>query len=400
MSMRAFRHLRRVGAVAFLVAPCVDAGASAQTSGPIDPRATRETRNLFENVRALAQTRVMFGHQDDLAYGHDWIGEEGRSDVRDVSGSYPAVHGWDVSKLEQGASHNIDSVSFANMRRWIVDVYRRGGVNTVSWHLDNPATGGNAWDTTAAVASILPGGVHHAEYRTALDRLAAFFQSLRVTAGRQGELVPIVFRPFHEMNGAWFWWGARHATADDYRRLWRYTVEYLRDTKGVHNLLYAYSPNVGGPRGYDNYLDFFPGDAYVDVLGLDEYFWPPTSDQADPVSALNGHLAWMVKEAESRGKIAALTETGYETIPDSLWWTRQLLPAITRGTDARRIAWVLVWRNGNRARMRRDHFYAPFRGQASAPDFLRFRHDSLILFESDLPPLYRERGAGVRRGHP
>ncbi len=58
---------------------------------PVDPRATPETRALFVNLRRLAGKAVLFGHQDDLAYGVQWFGEPGRSDVKETAGSYPAV---------------------------------------------------------------------------------------------------------------------------------------------------------------------------------------------------------------------------------------------------------------------------------------------------------------------
>ena len=85
-------------------------GAPGLNAGPIDPQATAETRALFHNLRSLARRHVLFGHQDDLAYGYDWVAEPGRSDVRESSGSYPAVYGWEVSGLETSSPKNIDGV--------------------------------------------------------------------------------------------------------------------------------------------------------------------------------------------------------------------------------------------------------------------------------------------------
>src|SRR5215208_4451585 len=82
--------------------------AHAEAAGPIDGRATAETRALYFNLRRLAREHVLFGHQDDLAYGYDWVAEPGRSDVLESSGSYPAVYGWEVSGLETSSSRNID----------------------------------------------------------------------------------------------------------------------------------------------------------------------------------------------------------------------------------------------------------------------------------------------------
>ena len=125
----------------------------------IDKKATKKTKALYSNLQNISNTGVLFGHQDDLAYGIGWADEVGRSDVKTVSGSYPALYGWDVSKL--GAELDIDGVNFENMKSWIKEVYKRGGVNTISWHMDNPATGGDSWDKTPAVFTILPGGEKH-----------------------------------------------------------------------------------------------------------------------------------------------------------------------------------------------------------------------------------------------
>jgi mannan endo-1,4-beta-mannosidase len=357
-------------------------GAASAGAQPVDAHATAETRALFANMRRLAGRQIMFGHQEDLAYGHDWAGEPGRSDVKAVTGAYPALYGWEFGGAD-----------LARLREWIVEGYERGGVITLSWHMPNPVTGGNAWDTAGrALPALLPGGASHATYVAWLDRFADFATSLRAPSPDGGSvLVPVIFRPFHEMSGGWFWWGATHASAADYQRLWRFTVEYLRDRRGVHNVLYAYSPDKVYDYGASHYLDWYPGDAYVDVLGVDQYWWPPSATWApkDQVRALVESLHVVAGEADRRGKIAALTETGYETVPDSTWWTDKLLAALDADALTRRTAYVLVWRNANRAREGREHFYAPYPGQASAADFARFRAHPRIVFEDELPPMYR-----------
>src|SRR2546430_10939513 len=105
----------------------------------------------------------------------------------------------------------------------------------------NPVTGGNAWDTTAAVGAILPGGPQHERYTQWLDRFAEYVQTPRAPLRRVGGdgLVPVVFRPFHETSGRWFWRGARDAPPAEYRRLWRFTGEYLCAREGGRNLQLA-----------------------------------------------------------------------------------------------------------------------------------------------------------------
>ena len=109
-------------------------------------------------------------------------------------------------------------------------------------------------------------GANHAQFRLWLDRLAGFFVGLK---SADGTCVPVLFRPFHEHTGSGFWWGEAQCTPDEYKALWRFTVEYLRDVKGVHNLLYVYSPDLY--RDAEHYTERYPGDEWVDVLGLDAY---------------------------------------------------------------------------------------------------------------------------------
>lgn len=345
----------------------------------VDPNATAETRALFANLDRIRHEHVLFGHQDALAYGVHWRAEPGRSDVKEVTGSYPAVYGWELGHLETGARLNIDGVDFENIQRWIREAYERGGVITISWHMNNPVSGGSAWDTTRAIHTIIPGGEHHEMYRGWLDRFAEFVGGLR----SEGRPIPVIFRPFHEMNFSWFWWGGTNVTPEEYVKLWQFTVQYLRDEKGLNNLLYAYSTDRFDAK--EQFLEHYPGDAYVDVLGLDDYHaWL----QENSVELISGRLRMLVELAEERGKIPALTETGLEAIPNPNWWTEQLLAGIQRDEVGSRIAWVLVWRNANREHDRPDHFFAPYPGHPSAEDFVRFQQHPMILFEDDLPDMY------------
>ena len=106
------------------------------------------------------------------------------------------------------------------------------------------------------------------------------------------------------------------------------------------------------------------------------------------MASLAADLAWLVEQAEARGKIPALTETGAEGVPDPRWWTGRVLAALTAEPAARRVAWVLVWRNANAERDRAGHFFAPYPGHPSAPDFVAFRDSHLVLFADELPDLY------------
>ncbi|MEL6651936.1 MAG: glycosyl hydrolase, partial [Bacteroidota bacterium] len=101
----------------------------------VDPDASAETRALYYNLGQLSEEHVLVGHQDALAYGVNWKDwHKRRSDMHDIYGQHPALVGWELSKLGSSAL-NIDSVRFDEMQGWIKQVYKMGGVNTISWHM-------------------------------------------------------------------------------------------------------------------------------------------------------------------------------------------------------------------------------------------------------------------------
>ena len=348
-----------------------------------DRKATKETQALYTNLNRIAEQGFLFGHQDTDAYGVGWRAQEGRSDVKDVTGSYPAVHGWDVGKSLANPM-NIDSVSFDKMLNWIKQNYERGGINTISWHVDNPVTKKDSWDKTPAVKDILPGGKVHAELLNQLDLLAGFLNKCK--SGTTP--IPIIFRPWHEHNGDWFWWGKGNCTEEEYIKLWRFTVEYLRDKKQLHNLIYAWSPDRSRTNLNDfktSYLYAYPGDNYVDILGLDNYMdvgakWNERTiveQQADFATSLKGVSTIAIE----KNKVAALTETGLERIQNPEWFRMAILEPIKKSDI--KIAYMLVWRNANK-----KHHYVPFKGHSAEKDFVLFYNDPRTFFESDIQNFY------------
>jgi mannan endo-1,4-beta-mannosidase len=330
--------------------------------------ATRETRELYRTMAELAEEYTLFGHQDDLAYGIGWWAEENRSDVKEASGSYPAVFGWDIAHI--GEERNIDSVRFDKMKEWIIKVHEMGGINTISWHMRNPVNESDSWDTQEAVIHILPGGSHHAYFKRQLDKAAEFFNALKTP---DEVLIPVVFRPYHEVTGSWFWWGGNNVRPYDYHSLWQFTKQYLEKEKGVNNLIWCYSTDRFSSE--EEYLNFYPGDAYIDMLGFDDYHSP--HQQPEVFAA---ELQTVTKLAKTRNKMATFSETGRETIPMENYWTGVLLKALKE--NGRGISYVLVWRNG-----RPDHYYAPYPGHPSTADFIRFKNDPSILFLDELKQL-------------
>lgn len=371
------RKINKVVAVAIIMLFCLPALLWSQDNMPADKQATKETVQLYRNLEKLAQQGCMFGHQDDLAYGVNWRYAAGRSDVKEVTGDYPAVYGWDLGNIENDASNNLDAVPFKKIKQFIKEGYERGGVITISWHANNPLTAKNAWDTThGTVASILPGGANHALYKGWLDKVADFLLSLK---GQHGELIPVLFRPYHELTGTWFWWCRNNCSPDQFKILWRFLVYYLREEKKVHNLIYVY--NTADFSTKENFLDRYPGDDMVDVLSFDAYQYDDPAKSDWFVKTMNARFTILDELAAEKNKLSAFAETGYEQIPFANWWTETLLKAI----GDHKVSYVLVWRNhGYNESMKRMHYYAPYSGQVSEADFKKFYQSGKTFFEKDV----------------
>lgn len=323
---------------------------------------------------SVSEGKILFGQQDAFMYGHSWRGGSGsspyRSDVADVCGKHPAVLGLDLGGIELGNGKNLDGNDFGFMRQVAVDHYLSGGIVTLSWHPRNPLTGGDSWDVSSddVVASILEGGEKHGLFMDWLSSCADYLESFR---DEEGNAVPMIFRPWHEHTGSWFWWGRDLCTAEQYRALWRMTYSYMTGERGLDNLLWAYSPGAGVDA--EGYMERYPGDDMADMFGLDCYQYGDAPESNAAYSALlHESLTFMMELGKEHGKLIALTETGFEGIPYPEWWTEVLYPVIKDYP----LSYVLVWRN---ACDKPGHFYAPWPGQKSAADFVKFAENGNIV---------------------
>ena len=360
-----------------------------------DSGRTLRTENLLTNLKLTGDSTVyMFGQHDATVYGIGWEADYSndstihlRSDVKSVCNDHPALLSFDLGHIELGDERNLDGVPFDRIRKEIIAHYDRGGMVTLSWHLDNPLSGGSSWVAdslkdveTRTVAAVLEGGEKHELFLTWIDRVADFLNSLETPYGVK---VPVLFRPWHEHTGSWFWWGQAHCTADQYKALWQMTIQRLKEREVV-NALYAYSPGTEPDGDETKYLERYPGDDIIDLMGLDCYCFAPDADTvkiANYAAQLDRNLEMVCRVAQQHQKAAALTETGYECIKTPNWWTTTLAPVLAKHP----ISYVLVWRN---AHNRPNHYFAPYPGQQSVSDFVHFYNDPKTLFLHDINGLY------------
>lgn len=344
------------------------------STAQIDKNATQATKNLYSGLKRSALQGVIFGQQDALAYGlkadkSRWVSDEDRSDIKTVSGEHPGLVGYDLGHIELDSANNLDGVPFARIKADIRKNYEHGGVNTISWHPNNPVDfSKTSWDKADfTIRKILSDEKNKKNFEKTLDKLADFFLSLK---GPKGELIPVIFRPYHEHTGSWFWWGADYCTPQEYKQFWTFTVEYLQKTRKVNNLLIAYSTD--NFRNKEHYLERYPGDDLVDILGFDTYHRnPPKSDSAF-ISNATRMVATIRDLGKPSGKPFAITETGLEQLTEANWWTKIVQPIIQNSG----LSYMLVWRNG-----RPDHYYAPFEGNDTVEDFKKLQQSGNILLE-------------------
>lgn len=362
------KTLLKIVSATLLLMACGGFHAQAKTNN----EAKTPAACLAERLARVAEAgKVAFGHHDDTAYGHIWKYRKNRSDVKSVCGDYPAVMNWDLGLIEWGTKKQLDGVPFEFIRKEVVKQNARGGINAFSWHVRNPITKGDSWncDGGDVIAQCLKKGTAlNDTLRSWIGNVADFLGSLRDANGNR---IAVIFRPWHEHTGSWFWWGYDYCTAKEYKALWKLTREVF-DAKGIDNVLWAYSPDKDNIHNVDDYLERYPGDKYVDIMGGDVYHFDGNSGVGAYKQRVKNVIGSAVEAARHHKKLVAFTETGLEGITMPNWWTEVLLPVIADYP----ICYVVVWRN---AHDKPSHFYAPYPGHSSASSFKRFVGSSRII---------------------
>lgn len=355
----------------------------------VDADATDETVALFYNLKKLSKTSFAVGQQD--AFNAFYKNDNSMSDIKKATGSDPALLGSDfifiTDKNNDGTPGNWFHQQEEKTIAQVKEAYKLGMINIFAWHIREPyledvfyASDMSAANKAKAFKSILPGNENHEWYKAKLDKVASVFKELK---GDGGELIPVIFRPFHEYDGSWFWWGASFCTPDEYNAVFKFTVEYLRDTKDVHNVLYSLGPD----NSYDTeakYLSRYPGDDYVDVLGMDNYWDLRSGTGQDGANLAAAKLKVISDMAKARGKIAAFTETGYEITttnsPVAGWFGTYIYHVMT-ANDVE-LAFVMFW--GNSA----DKYYVPTPAATNVNDFKTFVSKPEALLQNELPNMF------------
>ncbi|WDZ87064.1 glycosyl hydrolase [Micromonospora cathayae] len=268
--------------------------AQAHTVAPVNGNASAATRNVLNWLAHLpnrSSNRIASGFFG--GYSNHGFSLAQTEELRAATGQYPAFLSCDYGAGWATASDPTSLIDYScnsSLKSW----WASGGLVTISVHSPSPANanGGGLNTPMGNFADLLnPGTAAGARWRALTDKMAAGLQDLE-NAG-----VPVLFRPLHEVNGDWFWWGNRDPNT--FRQVWQQMYTYLTVTKGLDNLIWVYSADFS--RG--NRTAYYPGSSYVDIVGMDAY------DDNPQTSGIQAAYAELV----GLGKPFAFSEIG----PDS-----------------------------------------------------------------------------------
>ena len=289
----------RIAAVDLSPAPPAPA-LQKPTQGLSDKQATLTARALFAALKRNYGVRTLSGQQntEDIAY------------IENATGQSPAVEGGDF--IEYSPSRVAHGSKPGGTIEKVIRDAQAGKVVTMLWHWNAPAdlidgsytgkdgkpvaapwwrgfyTEASTFDYAAALND--PRSPKYALLLRDIDAIAVQMKKFDAAG------VPVLWRPLHEAEGGWFWWGSKGP--ESYKKLWRLLHDRLVNTHHLHNLVWVYSSGTD-PKWY-------PGDDVVDIVGIDQY----PSDTGDPLYNVYETLL----SEYSRRKMLALTEFG--GVPD------------------------------------------------------------------------------------
>ena len=278
---------------------------------PVNPNADDPARALLERLyQTVDDGKIFSGLHHNQLMMPNYVRDLNRIDEA-VPGAVPMVWGGDVA-------WDADTVV-----QMAIDHHKRGYLISITWHAARPFDSGivrfreqtqgrfsrQQWDEL-----VTEGSGMHSQWLAQVDSIAQYLKQLQ-EAG-----VPVLWRPYHEMNGEWFWWGDRRGE-NGFAVLWKMLYHRLTDHHKLNNLIWVWNPN--NPRKHPTdkemgYELYYPGDDYVDVLAADVYHREWFQDTHDQLVELG------------KEKLVALGEVGE-------------LPTAEQLRSYNRYAWFMIW---------------------------------------------------------
>lgn len=295
----------------FIIALLIGLKTNAQHFAPVNPNASPEAKKILNYLYDIKGKGIISG-QHNYNQSMNLFSDS----VKAITGKYPKL--WGTDFIWNGTKDNGQAI----VNEAIIK-NKEGYLVSLMWHqgrpIDNAPYG---WKesiqgklTNAQWQELVtPNTALNKKWQAQIDQIALYLKQL------QDAHVPVLWRPYHEMNGVWFWWGNRPGN-DGVIKLWKMMYNRFTNYHHLNNLLWVWGAN--GPRDIPKdeaypYKNFYPGAAYVDILGTDIYHFDYEQKDYNELLEL------------AKGKIIALTEVGELPKPE-------ILEAQSKW------AWFMVW---------------------------------------------------------
>ncbi len=288
--------------------------SSLKPSGVLsDPAATDEAKRLYKYLIDCYGNHIISGQQENCGSHNYNFAADSSTYIKDneaefeyiqeQTGKQPAIRGIDMLNYNSTVDYRDDATG--RVIEWVKD-YK--GIVTLSWHWSVPSEEGGTTAafyvesasenyTTFSITKALEEGTW--EHEVILKDIEVLAKELSTI---QDAGVPVLFRPLHEAEGAWFWWGAEGPEACV--ELYRLLYDKLVNEYGIHNLIWEWTSYVT-----PNSAKWYPGDEYVDIVGYDKY---NCADGKSNLSAITGTFYGLVASTDGK-KPVAMTEN--DSIP-------------------------------------------------------------------------------------
>ncbi|WP_117881632.1 glycosyl hydrolase [Aureibaculum luteum] len=233
---------------------------------PVNKEASKEVKDLLTYIGNL-NGQILSGQH---CYSHET--NRFYDSVKNMTGKYPAIWGadfyWSNGEVDPGYK----------LVNEVIKKHEDGAIITLMWHVGKPsddAPYGWKESVQSEISNkdwkdlVTPGTLVHKRWLDQVDQLAIHLKEI------QKNKIPVLFRPYHEMNGVWFWWGDKKGE-EGFMKLWKMLYQRLTDYHSLNNLIWVWNANAPRDIPKDEafeYKDFYPGHQFVDVLATDVYHY-------------------------------------------------------------------------------------------------------------------------------
>jgi len=240
-------------------------------------KASAEAKAVFDYIVALEGNGVLSGQQEST-----WMGScDYETDyIYEATGKLPVIKGFDYM------NDDFDGVNKRAIQWW-----KKGGLVTICWHCGSDFSG--EWkdcmedEVEDWRLMLTPGSEEYEKMIEGMDKAAKALKQL------QKENIPVLWRPFHEFDGNWFWWSK--GGSEHFKQMWKIMYERYTDYWKLDNLIWVLGFSDQGKKS----RKWYPGDEYCDIIGADTY-------QTD----IYGKLYRKMKKITSSPKPLCLHECG------------------------------------------------------------------------------------------